>query len=135
MSDGMVPGQGAPPATPTGGAPASSPQATGVGGATSPVPNRGIEAAAQARLAVHVQGIQTMLALLPAGSEMARDVREALNKLAKHVPPGAVSQGVQMSEAQRSLMQQRQMGPQIAAARAAHPAMPPGAPPAPPPAA
>lgn len=91
-----------------------------------PTPNQGMEAAALAKLAVHVQAISLIGGVLPAGSDAARDIREALNKLAKHVPPGAVSQGLQMSEAQRSLMQQRQMGPQIAAMRAAQPGMPPG---------
>jgi len=91
-----------------------------------PTPNQGLEAQALAKLAVHVQAISLISGVLPAGSEAARDIREALNKLAKHVPPGAVSQGLQMSEAQRALMQQRQMGPQIAAMRASQPAMPPG---------
>ena len=101
-------------------------QASGLGPASMPVPNRGLEAAAMARLAVHVQALQTLLAVLPAGSDIARDVREAVNKVAKHVPPGSVSQGVQMTEAQRSLMQQRQQGPQIAAMRAAQMGQVPG---------
>lgn len=93
-----------------------------------PVPNQGHEAAVLAAVAVLVQRLQTMLAVLPAGSDLARDVREAVNKLAKHVPPGAVSQGVQLTEAQKQLMQQRQMGPQIAAMRASQQGQPPGAP-------
>ena len=96
-----------------------------------PTPNQGIEAAALAKLAVAVQTISLIAGVLPAGSEVARDLREALNKMAKHVPPGAVSQGLQMSEAQRALMQQRQQQPQIAAMRATQPAMPGGG--APPP--
>jgi hypothetical protein len=111
---------GAPPGMPPG-------QASGTTPATMPVPNRGAEGAILAALAVQVQRLQTMLAVLPAGSDIARDVREAVNKLAKHVPPGAVSQGVQMTEAQKQLLQQRQMGPQIAAMRAGQPAQ--GAPP------
>jgi hypothetical protein len=92
-----------------------------------PVANRGIEAAAMSRLQLHVQGMQTILALLPAGSDVARDVREAINKVAKHVPPGSFSNGVQMTEAQRMLMQQRTMGPQIAAMRGSQMSqMPPG---------
>lgn len=117
MNAGAPPPQGGgsppPPAQPGGG------QASGPGGATMPSPNRGLEAQAMAKLAVYAQGMQTVLAGLPAGSDAARDVREALNKISKHVAPGNVSQGVQMSEAQRNLMQQRQQGPQIAAARAA----------------
>ncbi len=115
---------GAPGAPPAGGAaPAPQPgqpggQASGPGGATAPSANRGLEAAALAKLTLYAQGMATILAVLPVGSDASRDVREALNKIAKHVPPGGASQGVQMSEAQRALMQQRQMGSQIAAMRA-----------------
>lgn len=90
-----------------------------------PVPNCGIEAAALAKLAVHVQALQTLLALLPAGGDISRDLREAINKVAKHVPPGAINQGVQMTEAQRSLMQTRQQGPQMAAKQASQMQQPP----------
>jgi hypothetical protein len=131
---------GAPGAPPPGGAaPAPPPgqpgqppggQASGPGGATAPGANRGLEAAALARLAVYAQGMATILAVLPVGSDASRDVREALNKIAKHIPPGGASPGVQMSEAQRNLMQQRQMGPQIAAMRAGQAG---GGQPAPPP--
>jgi hypothetical protein len=109
-------------APPEGGAASLAPpqgQATGPGGASMPTPNRGLEAASLVRLAVLVQALQTaVLPTLSAGSDAARDVREAINKLAKHVPPGAVSEGVKMSESQRQLMQQQQMRPQIAAMRA-----------------
>ena len=118
----MPPGAGGSAAPPPQG------QATGATPATMPVPNQGHEAAALAAIAVLVQRLQTMLAVLPAGSDLARDVREAVNKLAKHVPPGAVSQGVQLTEAQKQLMQQRQMGPQIAAMRASQQGQPLGAP-------
>ncbi len=133
--------QGAPPqggATPPQQGQAQG-QATGPSPATMPVQNRGMEAAALARLSVHVQGMQTLLAQLPAGSDLAAAIRKATDLVAKFVPPGSVSQGVQMTEAQRQLMQQKQMGPQIAAQRAAQTGggqgMPgaPGAPPAPPP--
>lgn len=60
-----------------------------------------------------------LMAAFPVGSDVAGALREALNKIAKHVPPGAVSQGVQMTEAQRQLMQMKQQQPQIAAMRAA----------------
>lgn len=107
------------PGSHTGAPAAAPPQASGPGGATMPVANRGLEAAALARLAVLAQGMSSILAVLPVGSEAARDVRTALDKIAKHVSPGNSSPGIQMSEAQRQLMQQRQMGPQIAAMRAA----------------
>ena len=91
-----------------------------------PVPNRGIEAAALARLSILTQALQMTLAQLPAGSDLARDIRDAVSKLAKHIPPGSFSPGVQMTEAQRQLMQQRQMGPQIAAMRGTQMSQPPG---------
>ncbi len=118
MMGGAPPG--APPAPQPGAPPPAQagPGPTGPGPATQPVANQGLEAAAQARLAVFVQGMQVLLAAFPAGSDIARDVREAVNKLAKHVPPGGVSRGVQMSESQRMLMQQKNQSPQIAAMRA-----------------
>jgi hypothetical protein len=91
-----------------------------------PVPNRGLEAQAMAKLAIHVQALQTLLAVLPAGSDIARDVRDGIGKMAKHVPPGGVNQGVQTTEAQRALMQQRQQGPQMAAMRSAQMQQTPG---------
>lgn len=110
------------PASPAGApgtpAPSSPAGATGTNPASTPSPNRGLEAAALAKLAVYVQGMSVLLAVMPAGSDMARDVREAINKVAKHVPPGAISQGIQMTEAQKNLMQQQQQAPQIAAMRA-----------------
>ena len=91
-----------------------------------PTANRGLEAAALAKLAVHVQAMQTLLAVLPAGSDIARDVREAVNKVAKHVPPQGMSQGTQTTEAQRMMMQQRQNMMQQAAQRASQMQAPPG---------
>jgi hypothetical protein len=73
-----------------------------------------------AKLAVHAQALQQVLAVLPVNSEIAKDIGEALNKLRKHIPPGAVSQGVQMSEAQKALFQARQQQP-IAAMRGGAP--------------
>lgn len=93
-----------------------------------PVANQGIEAAAMAKLAILAQQMQVILAGIPAGGDVARDVREALNKIAKHVPPGGTSRGIEMTEQQRALMQMRQMGPQIAALRAAHAGGPPPTP-------
>lgn len=143
MPEGMTP-EGAPPVPPGGGAPppmggAAAPMpprpAGGAGGATMPTPNQGLEAQALAKLAVHVQALSLIAGVLPAGSDIARDLREAINKVAKHVPPGAISQGLQMTEAQKALMAQKQQQPQIAAMRAGQPATPPGMPPAQPPAA
>jgi len=129
-----------PASMPPQGGPAPAPgaqppgQATGPSPASAPSPNRGIEAAALAKLAVHATAIQQLMMAFPIGSDISRDLREAVNKLAKHVPQGAVSPGMQMTEAQKMLMQQRQMAPQNAAAQASQmgggvPAAPPPPPP------
>lgn len=100
--------------------PGQSPQmATGATPASTPSPNRGLEAAALAKLAVHTQALQQLLMAFPVGSDAAKEIRDAVGKLAKLVPSGSVSQGVMMSEAQKALFQQRQQQPQIAAMRAA----------------
>jgi hypothetical protein len=135
MPEGMT-NTGAPPqggaTPPMPGQPPQEQPAGGAGGATMPTPNRGIEAAALARAAVHLQALGMIAGVLPAGSEAAIAFREGLNKMVKFMPPGGVSEGVKMSEAQRSLMQQRQMGPQVAAMRAAQPAGQPPQPAQPP---
>lgn len=130
MPDETAGMMGGSPAAPAGAPPGAAPsgQATGPTPATSPVANQGAVAVANAALAVIAQRLQQLLVVLPVGSDVARDVREAVNKIAKHVPPGAVSQGQMMTEAQKNLMTQREMGPQIAAMRSAQP---PGAPPTP----
>jgi len=126
-----------PASMPPQGGPAPAPgaqppgQATGPSPASAPSPNRGIEAAALTRLAVLTARIREVMMAFPIGSDVARDISEAVNKLAKHVPQGAVSPGMQMTEAQKMLMQQRQMAPQNAAAQAS--LMGGGAPAAPPP--
>lgn len=135
--NGMTPAPGAPPsggASAAGGAPPpQGGQASGPGGGpTSPVANRGFEAAAVAKLTVVAQAMQRVLAEMPAASEMSVAVRKALNDLSKYIAPGQVSQGVAMTEAQKNLMQQKQMGPQIAAARAAQMGGAPPQQPAPP---
>jgi len=125
MDQGGGPPQGGPPA-------AMQAQATGPTPATMPAQNQGLQAAALARLAVLVQALQTtILPMVPVGSDAGRDIREALNKLAKHVPPGAVSQGIQNMSAQQMALQQKQNAPQIAAMRASQ-MSPPAQPAAPP---
>lgn len=127
----MTPPGGAPPqgGAPSPMAPPPEQPAGGAGGATMPTPNRGIEAQAIAKLKLVAQQLALISGIMPVGSEAARDMREALNKISKHIPEGAVSQGVQMSQAQQQLMQTKQQAPQIAAMRAAQPAG--GAPPPP----
>jgi hypothetical protein len=95
-----------------------------------PTPNRGHEAAALAvlsGLATIMQ--QQVLSKLPVASEVARDVRKAIDMLMKHVPPAEMDRGVVSSGMQGAMMQQRQMGPQVAAMRAAQPMPQSGSPP------
>ena len=61
--------------------------------------------------------MEETIPLLGVGSEPGQALLKALNSLAKHVPPGAVTPGVQQSTMERLLAQQKQMGPQIAAMR------------------
>lgn len=106
--------------------------------ATGPVPNKGLEAAALAKLGLVVRLLESLVQPLGAGTEAGKDVLKALTSLSKHVPPGAVSPGVEQTSLMKLQQDQRQQQPQIAAMRAAM-AGPQnsgaGAPPAPPPAA
>jgi hypothetical protein len=91
----------APPAASTGQSPpGSSP-------ATMPVPNRGKEAAALARLNIIVNALYGLIPDVGVGSDIGRAVGKAANDLAKHVPPGSTSQGVENAEMTK-MMQQRQ---------------------------
>lgn len=99
-------------AAPTGQPPVGSSPAT------SPVPNKGLEAAAMAKLGMIVRQLEQIVPLLGAGTEAGRDVLKSLTSLSKHVPPGAVSPGVEQSAMQKTMMQMKQQTPQIAALRA-----------------
>jgi hypothetical protein len=111
----------APAAPPTGQPPVGSSPAT------APVPNKGLEAAGMAKLGLVVKQLETIVPLLGAGTEAGKDVLKALTSLSKHVPPGAVSPGVEQSALQNMMMKQRQQMPQIAAMRQAIAAQkPPG---------
>ena len=87
--------------------------------ATSPVPNKGLEAAGLAKLGLIVRLLEQIVPLLGAGTEAGKDVLKCLTSLAKHIPPGAVSPGIEQSALQKLMLQQRQQGPQIANMRAA----------------
>lgn len=110
------------------GAPQGSPP-SGASPATSPVPNKGYEAAGMARLALIVKQLESLIPLVGVGTEMGRDALKALSSLSKHVPPGSVSPGLQHSELQRASMQNRQNA-QMMMQRNAQAAQ--GAPPQPP---
>ena len=104
--------------------------------ATGPVPNKGQEAAGLAKLGLVVRMLESLVPSLGAGTEAGKDVLKALTSLSKHVPPGAVSPGIEQTSLMKMMQDQRQQQPQIAAMRAAMSGQPPGGgappPPAPP---
>ena len=104
-SPAMPPAQGQPPV-------GSSP-------ATGPVPNKGQEAAGLAKLGLVLKMLESMVPQLGAATEAGKDVLKALTSLSKHVPPGAVSPGVEQTALQKLMANQRQQGPQVAAMRQA----------------
>lgn len=77
-----------------------------------------------ALIGVIVKMMERAIPLLGAGSEAGRDLIKGLSSLAKHVPPGALSPGVEGTAIERLALQQRQQAPQIAAMRAAAPTAP-----------
>lgn len=100
------------PPSPMGQPPVGSSPATG------PVPNKGQEAAGLAKLGLVVRLLESLVPSLGAGTEPGKDVLKALTSLSKHVPPGAVSPGVEQTSLMKLMMDQRQQAPQIAAMRA-----------------
>ena len=87
--------------------------------ATGPVPNKGLEAAGMAKLGLIVRLLESVVPQLGVASEDGKDVLKALTSLSKHVPPGAVSPGVEQTALQKMMINQKQQTPQIAAMRAA----------------
>lgn len=58
--------------------------------------------------------MEKAISLLGVGTEAGRDVLASLQKLAKHIPPGAVAPGVQNNAMSGIMNQQRQAGPLLA---------------------
>ena len=126
MADGGVvlpfptQGRGAPP---PGGGPD-----TGSSPATMPVANRGEQAAGLAHVAVAVHVLEEALPLLGIGIEAGRTVHGLLPRLAKLVPPGTVSSGVENAVLQKIMLKNRQNSMNVALMRGAGgPPPPPGA--------
>ncbi|MDE2021138.1 MAG: hypothetical protein KGJ13_12450 [Patescibacteria group bacterium] len=108
-----VPAPAIPAMPPTGQPPVGSSPAT------APVPNKGLEAAGMAKLSLIIRQMELIVPLLGAGTEAGRDVLKALTSLSKHVPPGAVSPGVEQSAMNQVQMKMKQQTPQLAQMRAA----------------
>lgn len=122
----MPQGQPVPPSP----SPASQGQSPSIGSspATMALPNKGHEAAGLARLGVVVKLLADIVPMLPPNTEPGKDVLQCLQRLSKHIQPGAVSPGVEQASMARLAAQQRQMGPQIAQMRAQNAQQPPSPP-------
>ena len=124
----MVLGPGAGASQPPGQPPVGSSPAT------QPMPNKGNEASGLAKLGLVIRLMENLVPLLGTGSEAGKDVLQALSRLAKHVPAGMFSQGVEKSAMDGAAQQNRQMAAiqAMKAAGAGGGAPPPGAGAAPP---
>ncbi len=118
-------GGGSPPGGAPGAAmPAQPGPGTGAGPATQPVANRGIQAAALARIGNVVQMLHMIAAALGPGHEAEKAVMTAITSLSKAVPPGAASEGLMRADLQKLAMQQRQNTGNVMAMRGAGGAQP-----------
>lgn len=104
------------------GQPPQAPQQQAQAGTSSPAsqpsPNSGFAAAGLARIGLMLKIAEETLPMLGSGTDAGRDLLKAISLLAKHIPPGSVSPGVQQTAMQNAMLRQRQMQPQIAALRA-----------------
>ncbi len=105
------------PATPStmpmvgqGGAPGAPPMG-GAGGATMPTPNRGHQAAGAAMVQQAVRLLEKSLSMLGAESEPGIAVMKSITNLAKHIPPGSTSPGVEQSALQKMMQEQKAQQP------------------------
>jgi hypothetical protein len=73
-------------------------------------------------MSVIVKQLEEIIPMLGATSEAGQAAAEAMLKLAKHVPQGAVPGGVEKNAMEQAAMKARQQAPQLAAMRAAAPA-------------
>lgn len=124
MSEVTPQGQGNQAPPPGQSPPGSSP-------ATTPVPNRGQEAAALATLSVVVNALLKLAPQLGASSDVGQAVLDSIKKLGKYVPPGSTSPGVQ-NNAMMQMQREHQQSQPMAAMAAAR-GQQPGAQQAPPP--
>ncbi len=73
-------------------------------------PNKGFEAAGVQKLGVIVKELETLIPMVGATSEVGKAVLDALGKLAKHIPTGAVSPASQRNVMQDMMMKAQQNG-------------------------
>lgn len=130
MQGGPEAGGGAPPPAGASAPPPPPGQGTGASPATQPTANRGIQAAAMARIGNVVQMLHMIAAALGPGHEAERQVMQAITALSKAVPAGSASEGLLRADLQKMQMQQRQNSANAMTMRQG--GQPPGGPTAPP---
>ena len=85
---------------------------------TMPAPNAGMEAAGLARLNMVVRMMEEMLPMFGAASEVGQSLLKSVTTLAKHIPAGSMSSGVEQTAMRGVMNSARQQAPLIAALRA-----------------
>ena len=73
-------------------------------------PNKGFEAAGVQKLGVIVKELESLVPMVGATSEVGKAVLDALGKLAKHIPTGAVSPASQRNVIQDMMQKAQQNG-------------------------
>ncbi len=128
--------------------PVSSPTAPGVAGAGTqpgqppfgsspvqmPTPDRGAQAGALAQVAWAVRLLEQAVQPLGMTTDVGQAITKAISSLAKHIPQGSTSPGVEQSALRDMMMKAKQDQPQQAVLSALGQGQPPGGqPPAQPP--
>lgn len=70
-------------------------------------------------IGIHAQAIQKLVAMLPFGSDAARDINEALNKIRKYAKGDGASSGVEKSAIDQMQINARQNAMRMAQLRQA----------------
>jgi hypothetical protein len=73
-----------------------------------PVANRGTEQMALMAIGMHARQIEQLMTKLPFGSDQARDIAEAVNKIRKHVRDQSAPPGVEKTQADAMQIAARQ---------------------------
>lgn len=76
--------------------------------ATGPTANRGYEIAAKQGMGVIIQGLERMLPMVGAGSEMGKDILSMLKMATKHVQAGEVTPAAAKNEMDKAQLANNQ---------------------------
>lgn len=124
----LPPSPASAPPPPGSAAPAPGQPPFGSSPATGATQNPGFQIAGIKKLGLALVMLEEALPLLGAASEPGKDVLSVVSKLAKHVPPGAVTPADIQSQLQQLMVKQQQNAQQMTQMRAAqmHPGAQPG---------